>query len=125
MGIEEKSKRYDSRLIGGFITVISIGSVVLLYTCMQTGGMDVRIENESAEMYDNWLRMTCDVINEGDPGNVTIVGSVYQNGRKTDSCEEEIHLNRGQIREVALYPMVDPEAGEYTYEFEAINLEPD
>jgi hypothetical protein len=114
-----------SRILAVVVILIGIGAVASLYTCMMTGGMDVHIENETAELYDTWLRTTCDVINYGDPGNVTISVYVHQDGQQVDSCEQEIHLNRNEVKDLFFYPEIDPEAGEYTYEFKASNEKPD
>ena len=116
----------EKTTIGMIIIFAAIASVVSLYTCMQTQGMDVHIDNETAELYDTWLRTTCDVVNYGDPGNVNISVHVYQNGREVDSCEQEIHLNRNEVKkELFFYPEIDPEAGQYTYELRARDEKPD
>jgi len=119
--------RSRTGMFGIAVGIVVIGTLVGLFTCMRpSGGMDVRIENETADMASlAMVRTTCDVINYGDPGNVTIVCAVQQGGKEKDKCEQEIHLNKGQVMEIFFYLDIDPEAGEYTYDFEARNLKPD
>ncbi len=117
-------RRLPPRTIGIVVTFIAIGSVVSLFTCMQSRGMDVHIENETDERYGNWVRTTCDVINYGDPGNVTISVTLYQSGREVDYCEQEIHLNKNEATALAFYPEIDQE-GPYTYKFQATEEKPD
>lgn len=86
------------------------------------------IENETGEVVQlvpRTLQLACDVINRGDPGNVTIWGAAYQNGEETDSCEQEIHLSTNEVKKIFFYLEIRPEVQDYTYKFGARDEEPD
>lgn len=110
-------------VVAGIVLVAFLGTCFLLGSQSECQ-MDVVVEDEAGEPYSQWFRITCDVTNRGDPGNVTIWAGVYLDGNEVGSAEQEIFLGTGERRPMQLYVMIDPGVTGYTFKVEARDEEP-
>jgi hypothetical protein len=84
--------------------------------------MLVAKENLTSEVTNGRIRISCDVVNSGDPGWITVRGHVTQ-GDTTQADTKRLHLNKDEVGAVSFE--FDIGAGDYEYGFNFPAQEPD
>jgi len=131
--LEGMLRKRLSKKVMILIGIALVAVVVLLGGRMSIGGfsfstrvrsMYVEILDHSAtpEVAAGKATISCDLINSGDPGYVTIEGAVAQDGVIKDQAEKRIHLKKNQQATVSFDLDVE---GPYEYRVQILEIEPD
>jgi hypothetical protein len=93
-----------------------------IFTIDQKGYMKVSKRNVTSQEINGKLRISCEVVNSGDPGYVVVEGHLTQ-GETTLKDTKRIHLDRDQVVPVSFE--FDVGVGEFSYGFKFPSNEPD
>jgi hypothetical protein len=123
-------KIMHARSLGILVPVAAIMTCSALLGCLipgiftvdQKGYMNISKRNVTSQEINGKLRISCEVVNTGDPGWVVVEGHVTQ-GDTTLKDTKRIHLDRGQVEPVSFE--FDVGVGVFSYGFKFPTKEPD